>query len=43
MEEKKLGLTPLVALVVGSIIGGGIFNLMTDMASQASLGPVIIG
>ena len=43
MEEKKLGITPLVALVVGSIIGGGIFNLMSDMAVEASVGPVIIG
>lgn len=43
MEEKKLGLIPLMSLVVGSIIGGGIFNLMSDMALTASPGPVIIG
>lgn len=43
-EEKdgKLGLVPLTMLVIGSIIGGGIFNLMTDMANAASLGGVII-
>lgn len=43
MEDKKVGLIPLIALVVGSIIGGGIFNLMSDMAVEASVGPVIIG
>lgn len=42
-QEKKLGLIPLVALVVGSIVGGGVFNLMTDMAKEASLGGIIIG
>lgn len=41
--QKKLGLVSLVALVVGSIIGGGIFNLMSDMAQEASLGSVIVG
>lgn len=44
-EEKdgKLGLIPLTMLVIGSIIGGGIFNLMTDMAVATSLGGMIIG
>lgn len=42
-NENKLGLIPLTMLVIGSIIGGGIFNLMTDMANAASLGGVIIG
>lgn len=41
--DKKLGLTSLTMLVIGSIIGGGIFNLMTDMANAASLGGVILG
>ena len=45
MEDntKKLGLTSLAMLVIGSIIGGGIFNLMTDMSNAASLGGVILG
>lgn len=42
-NSKKLGLTSLTMLVIGSIIGGGIFNLMTDMANAAALGSVIIG
>lgn len=42
-RQGALGLMPLTALVVGSIIGGGIFNLMSDMASSASLGAVTIG
>lgn len=44
-KERKgaLGLMPLTALVVGSIIGGGIFNLMSNMASGASLGAITIG
>ncbi len=40
MEEKKdgkLGLLELIGLVVGSIIGGGVFNLMHDMAAGAGL------
>ncbi len=43
--EKKgaLGLLSLTALVVGSIIGGGIFNLMSNMAQSASLVAVTIG
>ena len=42
-DSKKLGLMSLSMLVIGSIIGGGIFNLMTDMANAASLGAVLIG
>lgn len=42
-EGKKLGLVELTMLVIGSIIGGGIFNLMTDMAVATSLGGMIIG
>ena len=42
-KEKKLGLVELTMLVIGSIIGGGIFNLMTDMAVATSLGGMIIG
>lgn len=46
MEESgkgKLSLLELVALVVGSIIGGGVFNLMHDMAAGAGAGAIIIG
>lgn len=39
----KLGLVPLVALVVGSMIGGGVFSLPQNMAKGASPGTVIIG
>ncbi|CAM3913666.1 arginine-ornithine antiporter [Mesobacillus thioparans] len=41
--EKKLGLLPLIAIVVGSMIGGGAFNLATDMAGGASAGAMILG
>ena len=45
VKESKngLGLLPLTALVVGSIIGGGVFNLMRDMSSSASLAAITIG
>lgn len=43
MEVKKLNLLELIGLVVGSIIGGGIFNLMSDMSRSASAGSQIIG
>lgn len=44
-QEKKgaLGVLPLTALVVGSIIGGGVFNLMRDMSSSASLMAITFG
>ncbi len=41
--SNKLGLLPLVALVVGSMIGGGVFSLPQNMAKGASPGAVIIG
>ena len=34
---------PLIALVVGSMIGGGVFNLPRDMSRGASPGAIIIG
>ncbi|MDQ0198957.1 arginine-ornithine antiporter [Neobacillus ginsengisoli] len=40
---KKLGQFSLIAIVVGSMIGGGAFNLATDMAGGASAGAIIIG
>lgn len=39
----KLGLVALTALVVGSMIGGGIFSLPQNMAKGASPGAVMIG
>jgi arginine:ornithine antiporter/lysine permease len=39
----KLKLGALVALVVGSMIGGGIFSLPQNMAASAGVGAVLIG
>src|SRR4051794_23225098 len=39
----KLTLLPLIALVVGSMIGGGVFNLPSDMSAHASPAAIIIG
>jgi arginine:ornithine antiporter / lysine permease len=41
--SHKLTLIPLIALVVGSMIGGGVFNLPSDMSRGASPGAIIIG
>ena len=41
--SNKLTLLPLVALVVGSMIGGGVFNLPSDMSAHASPGAIVIG
>jgi arginine:ornithine antiporter/lysine permease len=41
--SSKLGLVPLVALVVGSMIGGGVFSLPQNMSKGAAPGAVIIG
>ncbi|MCT4779195.1 MULTISPECIES: arginine-ornithine antiporter [Exiguobacterium] len=42
-QQKKLGFFALTAVVVGSMIGGGAFNLAADMAVGASAGAVLIG
>lgn len=42
-EEKKLGFFALVALVIGSMIGGGAFNLAGDIALGANAGAALIG
>jgi arginine:ornithine antiporter/lysine permease len=42
-STNKLGLGALVALVVGSMIGGGIFSLPQNIAASASPGAVLIG
>lgn len=41
--ERKLGRGLLVALVVGSIVGSGIFGLPQNMASGAGAGAILIG
>lgn len=40
---NKLKLFPLVALVIGSMIGGGIFSLPQNISVSASIGAAIIG
>ena len=40
---QKLRLGALIALVVGSMIGGGIFSLPQNMAARADVGAVLIG
>ena len=40
--SKKLGLAGLVAIVFGSMIGGGIFNISQNMSQGAGLGATII-
>src|SRR5262249_47466209 len=42
-KSGKLTLLPRIALVVGSMIGGGVFNLPSDMSRQASPGAILIG
>lgn len=41
--SKKLGLFALIAMVIGSMIGGGAFNLISDMGSSAGGLAIIIG
>ena len=42
-EEKKIGVVPLIGLIIGAIVGAGIFNLMKEMANTASVGVTILG
>ncbi len=41
-NSKKVGFLGLVAIVLGSMLGGGVFNLPSNMADDAALGAVII-
>jgi arginine:ornithine antiporter/lysine permease len=41
--SDKLSLPRLAALVVGSIVGGGVFNLPSDMSRHAGSGAIVIG
>lgn len=34
MDENKLGKTSLIGLVIGSMIGGGAFNIISDMVAK---------
>ena len=40
---NKLTLIPLVALVVGSMVGGGVFNLPHDLSAAAAPGAIVLG
>lgn len=42
-EGKKLGIGALAALVLGSMIGGGVFSLPQNMAAGAATGAILIG
>ena len=42
-QSGRLTLLPLIGLVVGSMIGGGVFNLPSDMSAHASPGAMMIG
>ncbi len=41
--SRKLSLGALTALVVGSMVGGGIFSLPQNIAARADVGAVLIG
>lgn len=41
--SDKLTLLPLVALVIGSMIGGGVFHLPGDMSRHAAPGAIVVG
>lgn len=41
-QQPKLGLFGLTAIVVGGVIGGGIFNIAKILAHEASLGAILI-
>ena len=41
-DTNKLGKTSLIGLVIGSMIGGGAFNIISDMGGQAGGGLAIM-
>lgn len=43
VEPRRLSLSLLIALVVGSMIGSGIFSLPQNMAANAGAGAILIG
>jgi len=38
--DKKLGLGALISLVIGSMVGAGVFSLTQNIAAHASAGAV---
>jgi arginine:ornithine antiporter / lysine permease len=42
-KRHKFGLIPLIALTVGTMIGGGAFALPQNLAAHASVGAVLLG
>jgi len=42
LQDQKLGLVALVAIVVSSMIGSGVDSLPQNMAETSALGPVVI-
>ena len=42
-DDKKLGLLGLVAIIITSMIGGGMFNIPSDMARHSGIAAVAIG
>ena len=43
LEQNKLSKTALIGLVIGSMIGGGAFNILSDMGGKAGGLAIIIG
>lgn len=41
-SSNKLGLFGLIAVVVGSMLGGGVFSLPQNTAENSAVGPIII-
>lgn len=41
-KETKVGLFGLVALVVGSMLGSGLFDLPSNVANTSALGPILL-
>jgi arginine:ornithine antiporter / lysine permease len=42
-ERKGLGLLQLTSLIIGSVIGAGVFNLISNISKEASLVAITIG
>ncbi len=38
----KLGMLALIAIVVGSMLGGGVYSLPQNTAATSAVGPVVI-
>lgn len=42
-EKKEFGLFGLIGVVIGSVIGGGIFNISKEIAKTSSINAALIG